>query len=87
MRAVHLVPAGVVLVALGAIGGVAQLGHPAAARPRTPGHVSSPAAIRQVPVTAAARACPPAPGGAAAPVALLAGGASAAGTGARQGPG
>ena len=78
MRAVHLVPAGVVLVALGAIGGVAQLGHPAAAqRPATPGHVSSPAAIRQVPVTAAARACPPAPGGAAAPVALLAGGAAA----------
>ena len=81
MRAVHLVPAGVVLVALGAIGGVAQLGHPAAAqRPGTPGHVSSPAAIRQVPVTAAARACPPAPGGAAAPVALLAGGAAAGGT-------
>src|SRR2546429_328579 len=80
MRAVHLVPAGVVLVALGAIGGVAQLGHPAAAqRPGTPGQVSSPAAIRQVPVTAAARACPPAPGGAAAPVALLAGGAAAAG--------
>src|SRR5690349_2995813 len=62
MRAVHLVPAGVVLVALGAIGGAAQLGHPAA----TPRPVSSPAAIRQVPVTAAARACPPAPGGAAA---------------------
>ena len=76
MRAVHLVPAGVVLVALGAIGGVAQLGHPAAAPPRTR-PVSSPAAIRQVPVTAAARACPPAPGGAAAPVALLAGGAAA----------
>ena len=85
MRAVHLVPAGVVLVALGAIGGVAQLGHPAAAqRPGTPGHVSSPAAIRQVPVTAAARACPPAPGGAAAPVALLAGGAAAGGAGAGQ---
>jgi len=78
MRAVHLVPAGVVLVALGAIGGAAQLGHPAA----TPRPVSSPAAIRQVPVTAAARACPPAPGGAAAPVALLAGGAAAGGTGA-----
>jgi hypothetical protein len=82
MRAVHLVPAGVVLVALGAIGGVAQLGHPTAAqRPGTPGQVSSPAAIRQVPVTAAARACPPAPGGAAAPVALLAGGAGAGGAG------
>jgi hypothetical protein len=69
------VPAGVVLVALGAIGGAAQLGHPAA----TPRPASSPAAIRQVPVTAAARACPPAPGGAAAPVALLAGGAAAGG--------
>src|SRR4249919_3931399 len=80
MRAVRLVPAGVVLVALGAIGGVAQLGHPAAAQhPGTPGHVSSPATIRQVPVTAAARACPPAPGGGAAPVALLAGGAAAGG--------
>src|SRR6185437_3515015 len=73
MRAAHLIPAGVVLVALGAIGGAAQLGHSAA----TPRPVSSPAAIRQVPVTAAARACPPAPGGAAAPVALLAGGAAA----------
>jgi len=69
MRAVHLVPAGVALVALGAIGGVAQLGHPAAA----PRPVSSPAAIRQVPVTSAARACPPAPGGGAAPVAVLGG--------------
>src|SRR6266576_1428406 len=80
MRAVHLVPAAAVLVALGAIGGVAQLGHPATAhRPATLGPTSSPAAIRQVPVTAAARACPPAPGGAAAPVALLAGGAGATG--------
>jgi hypothetical protein len=75
MRAAHLVPAGVVLVALGAIGGVAQLGHPAA----SPHPASSSAAIRQVPVTAAARACPPAPGGAAAPVALLAGGATTGG--------
>src|SRR6185437_10642944 len=83
MRAVHLVPAGVVLVALGAIGGAAQLGHPAA----TPRPVSSPAAIRQVPVTAAARACPPAPGGAAAPVALLAGGAAAGAGATGQGQG
>ena len=38
MRAVHLVPAAAVLVALGAIGGVAQLGHPATAqRPATSG--------------------------------------------------
>jgi len=76
MRAIHLLPAALVLVALGAIGGVAQLGHPAAA----PAPASTPAVTRQVPVTSAARACPPAPGGGAAPVALLAGGASAAGT-------
>lgn len=76
MRAIHLVPAAVVVVALGAIGGLAQLGQPAAPAP-----VSSPAATRQVPVTSAARACPPAPGGGAAPVALLAGGASATGQG------
>ena len=75
MRAHHLVPAALVVVALGAIGGLAQLGHPAAPAP-----VSSPAVTRQVLVTSAARACPPAPGGGAAPVALLAGGASA-GTG------
>src|SRR5947208_12716047 len=81
MRAVHLVPVAAVLVALGAIGGVAQLGHPATAqRPATLGPASSPAAFRQVPVTSAARACPPAPGGGAAPVALLAGGSSAAGS-------
>src|SRR5438094_76737 len=72
MRAVHLVHAAAVLVALGAIGGVAQLGHYVA----TPHPASSPAAIRQVPVTAAARACPPAPGGGSAPVALLAGASS-----------
>jgi hypothetical protein len=86
MRAIHLVPAAAVLVALGAIGGVAQLGHPATAQrpatlgPATLGPASSPAATRQVPVTSAARACPPAPGGGAAPVALLAGGSSAAGS-------
>jgi hypothetical protein len=77
MRAIHLVPAALVLVALGAIGGMAQLGHPTAA----PAPASSPAMTRQVPVTSAARACPPAPGGGAAPVALLAGGASTTGKG------
>ena len=76
MRAVHLLPAAVVLVALGAIGGVAQLDHPAAPRPG-----SSLAVTRQVAVTAAARACPPALGGGSAPVALLAGPAGAAGPG------
>ena len=83
MRAIHLVPAGLVLVALGAIGGVAQLGHPAAAPAPASSPASSPAVTRQVPVTAAARACPPAPGGGAAPVALLAGAANATGTGQR----
>src|SRR5690349_3484699 len=73
MRAAHLVPAGAVRVALGAIGGAAQLGHPAP----TPRPVSSPALLGELPVSAAAGACPPAPGGAAAPVALLAGGAAA----------
>jgi len=77
MRAIYLVPAGLVLVALGAIGGVAQLGHSAAA----PAPASSPAVTRQVPVTSAARACPPVPGGGAAPVALLAGGAGPTGAG------
>src|SRR6266571_726380 len=68
MRVVRLLPAGVILVALGAIGGVAQLGHPAAPGPGSPS-----AAARQVAVTSAARACPPALGGGSAPVALLAG--------------
>jgi hypothetical protein len=77
MRAIHLVPAALVLAALGAIGAAAQLGHPAAA----PAAAASPAATRQVPVTSAARACPPAPGGGAVPVAVLAGGTGAAGTG------
>jgi len=77
MRASHLVPAGLVLVALGAIGAAAQLSHPATA----PAAAASPAATRQVPVTSAARACPPAPGGGTVPVALLASGTGAAGTG------
>src|SRR6266699_3512484 len=68
MRVVHLLPAGVVLVALGAIGGVAQLDHPAA-----PSQNPSSTVTRQVAVTSAARACPPALGGGSAPVALLAG--------------
>jgi len=75
MRAVHLVPAAVVLVALAAIGGVAQLDHPAAPRP-----AASATVTRQVAVTSAARACPPAPGGGSAPVTLLGGRAGATGT-------
>ena len=72
MRAVPLVPAGVVLAALAAIGGIAQLAHPAAPAPNP-----SSALPRQVAVTSATRACPPAPDGGPAPVALLAGTAGA----------
>jgi len=75
MRAIHLVPAGAVLVALAAIGGVAQLDHPAAPTP-----AASATVTRQVAVTSAARACPPAPGSGPAPVTLL--GGRAGGTGA-----
>ena len=75
MRAIHLVPAAAVLVALAAIGGVAQLDHPAAPRP-----AASATVTRQVAVTSAARACPPAPGGGSAPVTLLGGQAGATGT-------
>jgi Family of unknown function (DUF5719) len=74
MRAVHLVPAGAVLVALAAIGGVAQLDHPAAPR-----SAASAAVIRPVAITSAIRACPPAPGSGSAPVALLGGRAGATG--------
>jgi hypothetical protein len=68
MRPVHLVPAGVVLLALGALAAVAQLTAPAAAGP---GHAS--AAPQQVAVTSAARACPPVPGGGPGKVAFIAG--------------
>ena len=74
MRAVHLVPAGVVLLALGAIGAAASLDRPTA-RP-------NPAAVtRQAMVTAAARACPPALGGGTGTVALIAGPAGSGGPG------
>jgi hypothetical protein len=66
MKAVQLMPAGVVLVALAAIGSIAQLDHPAAPRPAA-------TAAQRVAVTSAARACPPAPGSGSAPVALLGG--------------
>ena len=71
MRLARLIPAGVVLVALGAVAGAAQLTHPAPS-------ATSPAATaaRQVAVTSAARACPPAQGGG--PVALIARPAGAA---------
>jgi hypothetical protein len=74
MRAVHLVPAAVVLLALGAIGAAASLDHPTA-RP-------NPAAVtRQATVTAAARACPPTLGGGTGTVALIAGPAGSSGSG------
>ena len=68
MRPVHLVPAGVVLLALGAIAGVAQFTAPAAPGP---GHAA--VAPQQVAVTSAARACPPVPGGGSGTVAFIAG--------------
>jgi hypothetical protein len=72
MRLAYLVPAGAVLVALGVIAGAAQLVHPAA-----PGPDSAAAVTRQVAVTSAARACPPALGNGSGPVALIAGAAGA----------
>jgi hypothetical protein len=74
MRTVHLVPAGVVLLALGAIGAAASLDRPTAS--------PNPAAVtRQATVTAAARACPPALGGGTGTVALIAGPAGSGGPG------
>ena len=80
MRLFHLVPAGVVLVALGAIAGAAQLAHPA-----TPGPDSAATVTRQVAVTSAARACPPAQGNGSGPVALIAGATGATGPGTAAG--
>jgi hypothetical protein len=74
VRAVHLVPAGVVLLALGAIGAAASLDRPTAS--------PNPAAVtRQATVTAAARACPPTLGGGTGTVALIAAPAGSAGSG------
>jgi hypothetical protein len=74
VRLVHLVPAAAVLVALGVIAGAAQLTHPA-----PPGSDSAATVTRQVAITSAARACPPAQGNGSGPVALIAGAAAAAG--------
>jgi len=62
-----LVPAGAVLIALGAIAGAAQLTGPGSA---SPGHAT--AAAQQAPVTSAALACPPVAGGGAGTVAFIA---------------
>ena len=80
MRALHLVPAAVVLLALGAIGAVASLDHPTAS--------PNPAAVtRQAAVTAAARACPATLGGGTGTVALIAGPAASGGSSGSGGPG
>jgi Family of unknown function (DUF5719) len=68
MRPARLVPAGVVLLGLGAIAVAARFTAPAA-----PGQGQPAMAPRQVAVTSAARACPPAPGGGSGTVAFLAG--------------
>src|SRR5579863_1251592 len=67
MRPAHLVPAAVVLLALGGIAGAAQFAAPAAPGPA---HAATP---RQVAVTSAARACPPVAGGGSGTVAFVAG--------------
>jgi hypothetical protein len=80
MRALHLVAAAVVLLALGAIGAVASLDHPTAS--------PNPAAVtRQAAVTAAARACPPTLGGGTGTVALIAGPAGSGRSSGSGGPG
>jgi Family of unknown function (DUF5719) len=58
VRAVRLVPAGVVLLALGGVAGAAQLARPAATTASPVIH-----GTRQVQVTSAVRACPPAQDG------------------------
>jgi Family of unknown function (DUF5719) len=68
MRPARLVPAGVVLLALGAIAGAAQFTTPAA-----PGPGRAAMAPQHVAVTSAFRACPPVPGGGSGTVAFIAG--------------
>jgi hypothetical protein len=75
MRPAHLVPAAVVLLALGAIAAAAQFARAAATAP-SHAVVMPP---RQTPVTSAARACPPVPGGGSGTVAFIAGPARSAG--------
>ena len=71
MRAIYLAPAAAVLVALAVLAAIAQLGHPSAASQT---HTSS--VTRQVAVTSAQRACPPALDGGSGTVALIASAAS-----------
>ena len=79
MRPAHLVPAGVVLLALGAIAGAAQFVSPAA-----PGPAHAVMVPQRVAVTSAARACPPVPGGGSGQVAFIAGSAAASSSTAGQ---
>ena len=77
MRPIHLVPAGVVLLALGGIAAGAQFAGPAApaasaaSAASAAGHAAM--APQQVAVTSAARACPPVQGGGSGQVAFIAG--------------
>lgn len=89
VRPIHLVPAAVVLLALGGIAAAAQLAGPAAPAVSAtqagsgPGHATM--APRQVAVTSAARACPPVQGGGSGKVAFIAGSpAASAGAGQAQ---
>jgi Family of unknown function (DUF5719) len=71
VRPIHLVPAGVVLLALAGIAAAAQLAGPAAPAAIGPGHAAM--APQQVAVTSATRACPPVQGGGSGQVAFIAG--------------
>jgi Family of unknown function (DUF5719) len=79
MRPVQLVPAAVVLLALGAIAGAAQL-----ATPKAPGPARAATASQQVAVTSADRACPPVPGGGSGTVAFIAASPAASPSGSGQ---
>jgi hypothetical protein len=68
MRLAHLVPAAAVLLALGALASAAEFARPA---PAGPGRAAT--VTRQVAITSAVRACPPAQGGGRGTVALIAG--------------
>jgi hypothetical protein len=78
VRPIHLVPAGVVLLALGGIAAGAQLAGPAVPAAPGPGHAAM--APQQVAVTSAARACPPVQGGGSGNVAFIAGSPAASRT-------
>jgi hypothetical protein len=74
VRPIRLVPAGVVLLALGGIAAGAQFAGPAGpAAPAAPGPGHAAMAPQQVAVTSAARACPPVQGGGSGQVAFIAG--------------